>query len=45
MFPETSGSGYTTATIDLSGGACPQFEAPETWWDAVSGFLAGVANR
>jgi 3-oxoadipate enol-lactonase len=24
---------------------CPQFEAPDAWWDAVSGFLAGVENR
>jgi 3-oxoadipate enol-lactonase len=26
------------------GGHSPQFEAPEAWWDAVSGFLAEVAD-
>jgi pimeloyl-ACP methyl ester carboxylesterase len=25
-------------------GHSPQFENPEAWWNAVSGFLAGVAG-
>lgn len=28
--------------IVAGGGHCPQFEAPDAWWQAVDGFLAGL---
>jgi 3-oxoadipate enol-lactonase len=30
--------------VIADGGHSPQFEAPEAWWDALSGFLAEVAD-
>ena len=29
--------------VIAGGGHCPQFEAPEAWWDALAGFLASIA--
>ncbi len=37
-------SGVTYSVIN-GGGHCPQFEAPSAWWDAMTGFLSGLAPK